>query len=79
MPAPAYWLAGHCCTFACALAPHDGSLTLQALKEEQRAVSGALRSLSKEMQVDGEAVTAYREVRAWLCSPLEGLQSRSAE
>ncbi len=46
-------------------------LTRQALKEEQRAVSGALRSLSKEMQVDGEAVMAYREVRACACSLLQ--------
>lgn len=54
-------------------------LTQQALKEEQRAVSGALRSLSKEMQVDGEAVAAYREVRPRACSLLQGLQSLSPE
>ncbi len=37
---------------------------LQALKEEERAVGGALRSLAKDLQVDNEAVSAFREVRA---------------
>lgn len=38
---------------------------LQALKEEERAVGGALRSLAKDLQVDNEAVSAFREVRAF--------------
>jgi len=35
----------------------------QAVKDEERAVAGALRSLAKDMQVDSEAVAAIREAR----------------